>query len=141
MGTKMSPRGILCKHLHGTVGRIILRTVNLKTFHGSDSLTLWTRKGLMVIKNLDTFFQEANSFNPAIKFTAYVSSEEHVFLDTKSRLLGNEIDVGLYTKPTDTHQYRLPQICHLKHCKNVPYSLALRIRGICSNPDIFESLP
>ena len=57
--------------------------------------------------------------------------------------------VGLvYTKPTDTHQYLLstytpvspPTSCHLKHCcKNVPYSLALRLRCICSDSDTFES--
>ena len=69
-----------------------------------------------------------------------VSNEEHVYLDTKSRLVGNNIDVDLYTKPTDTHQYLLPSSCQPKHCsRNVPYSLALRFRRICSNPDTFES--
>ena len=63
-----------------------------------------------------------------------------MFLDTKSRLVGNKNDVNLYTKPTDTHQYLLPSSCHPKYCsRNVPYSLALRIRRICSNPDTFES--
>ena len=91
-------------------------------------------------ENLETFLQEANSFHPTIRFTAEVSNEEHVFLDTKFRLVGNEIGVDLYTKPTDTHQYLLPSSCHPKHCsRNVPYSLALRIRRICSNPDIFQS--
>ena len=61
-----------------------------------------------------------------------------MFLDTKSRLVGNNIDV--YTKSTDTHQYLLPSSCHPKLCsRNVPYSLALRIRRICLNPDTFES--
>ena len=59
-----------------------------------------------------------------------------VFLPT---LVGNEIDVDLYTKPTDTHQYLLPSICYPKYCsRNVPYSLALCI-SVCSNPDTFES--
>ena len=49
---------------------------------------------------------------------------------SKSSLLDN-IDVDLYTKPTDTHQYLLPSSCHPKHCsRNVPHSLALRIRRI-----------
>ena len=91
-------------------------------------------------KNLEIFLQEANSFHPTVRFTVEVSNEEHVFLDTKSRLVGNAIDVGLYTKPSDTHQYLLPSSCHPKHSsRNVPYSLALRIRRICSNPDTFES--
>ena len=41
----------------------------------------------------------------AIRFTAEVSNEEHELLDTKSRLVGNNIDVDLYTKPTDTVGY------------------------------------
>ena len=36
--------------------------------------------------------------------------------------------MDLYTKRTDTHQYLLPS-----------YSLALRIKRMCSNPDTFES--
>ena len=81
----------------------------------------WTH----VPENLEIFLQEANSFHPTIRFMAEVSNEKHVFLDTKSRLVGNNIDMDLYTKLTDTHQY-------------LPYSLALRIRRICSNPDTFE---
>ena len=88
-------------------------------------------------ENLEIFLQEANSFHPTIRFETEVFNEEHVFLDTKSRLVGNNIDVDLYTKPTDTHQYRLPSSCHPRHCsRNVPYSLALRIRR---NLDTFES--
>ena len=54
--------------------------------------------------------------------------------------MGDTISVDLYTKPTDTHQYLLPTSCHPKHCcKNVSYSLALRLRRICSDSDTFES--
>ena len=63
-------------------------------------------------ENLEIFLQEANSFHPTIRCTANVSNEENVFLDTKSRLVGNNIDVDLYTKPTDTYQYLLPSSCH-----------------------------
>ena len=50
--------------------------------------------------------------------------------------MDNEIDVDLYTKPTDMH----PSSCRPKHCSRiVPYSLALRIRRICSNHDTSES--
>ena len=48
--------------------------------------------------------------------------------------LGAETD--LYTKPTDKHQYLLITSCHPNHTKRcIPYSLALRLRRICSNHD------
>ena len=89
--------------------------------------------------NLDTFLQEANSFHSTIRFTAEVSNDKHVFLDTQSRLDEDRIYTDLYTKPMDTHQYLLPTSCHPKHCcKNIPYSLALRLRRICSDSNTFE---
>ena len=84
-------------------------------------------------ENLELFLQEANSFYPTIRLTAEISNEERVFLDTKSRLVGNDIVVDLYTKSTDTQQYLL-------NCsRNVPYSLTLRVWRICSNLDTSES--
>ena len=89
--------------------------------------------------NLDTFLQEANCFHSTIRFTAEVLNDKHVFLDTQSRLDEDRICTDLYTKPTDTHQYLLPTSCHPKHCcKNIPYSLALRLRRICSDSNTFE---
>ena len=99
--------------------------IDMKWLHGRD--------------NLDTFLQEANSFHSTIQFTAEVSNDKHVFLDTQSRLDENRISTDLYTKPMDTHQYLLPTSCHPKHCcKNIPYSLALRLRRICSDSNTFE---
>ena len=46
--------------------------IDMKWLHGRD--------------NLDTFLQEANSFHSTIQFTAEVSNDKHVFLDTQSRL-------------------------------------------------------
>ena len=87
-------------------------------------------------ETLPAFLYEANTFHPSIKFTAEISTKQHVFMDIKSSLVGDTISVYLYTKPTDTHQYLLPTSCHSKHCcKNVPYSLALRLRRICSDSD------
>ena len=98
--------------------------IDMKRTHGRDSL--------------EDFLQRANSFHPTIKFTAEVSNEEHIFLDTKSCLVDGRTVVDLYTKPTDTHQYLLPSSCHPKHCsKNIPYSLALRLRHICTDTATF----
>ena len=61
-----------------------------------------------------------------------------MFLDTKSSLVCDTISVDLYI--TDTHRHLLPTSCHSKHCcKNVPYSLALCLRRICSDSNTFES--
>jgi len=46
------------------------------------------------------------------------------------------IETDLCTKPTDKHQYLLISSCHPQHTKrSIPYSLALRLRRICSNHD------
>ena len=98
----------------------------------------WLRS-IYDIDNLDTFLQEANSFHSIIRFTAEVSNDKYVFLDTQSRLDEDRICTDLNTKPTDTHQYLLPTSCHPKHyCKNIPYSLALpfdafALTQTCSN--------
>ena len=85
-------------------------------------------------ETLTIFPDEANNFHPSIKCTAEISNEQHVFLDIKCSLVDDKISVDLYTKPTDTHEYLLPTRCHLKHCcKNIPYSLALRLKRICSD--------
>ena len=138
MGTKMAPAyaNIFMGRLEGQ----LLRSISLKPFSWFRFIDDVDMKWTHGPENLEIFLQEANSFHPTIRFTVEVSNEEHVFLDTKSRLVGNSMNVDLYTKPTDTHQYLLPSSCHPKHCsRNVPYSLALRIRRICSNPDTFES--
>ena len=59
--------------------------------------------GLFSYLVLTAFLDEANNFHPSIKFTAEISTKQHVFLDTQSSLLGDTISAVLYTKPTDTH--------------------------------------
>ena len=44
-------------------------------------------------ESLEIFFQEANNFHTSIRFIAEISNEQHVYLDTKSRLAESEIDV------------------------------------------------
>ena len=138
MGTKMASAyaHIFMERLEGQ----LLRSGSLKPFSWFRFIDYVDMKWTHGPEKLEIVLQEANSFHPTIRFTAEVFIEEHVFLDTTSRLLGNNIYADLYTKPTDTHQYLLPSSCHPKHCsRNVPYSLARRIRRICSNPVIFES--
>ena len=51
-----------------------------------------------------------------------------------SLLNNNQIHTDLHTKPTDKHQYHLKKSCHPTHTKRaIPFSVALRLRRICSS--------
>ena len=55
------------------------------------------------------------------------------FLDTILTIEEGKIIVDLYKKPTDRNQYLLTSSCHPAHCvENIPFSLALRITGVCT---------
>ena len=50
------------------------------------------------------------------------------------------IETDLYSKPTDKHQHLLYSFCHPYHInKAIPYSLALRLRRICSTDEAFNN--
>jgi len=90
-------------------------------------------------KDLHEFLDKAYTFHKTIKYTSEISNDNRVFLDTKSHIEGSQLVKDLYSKQTDSHQY-LPQTsCHPRHCcKDIPYSLALRIRRICSQEAHYE---
>ena len=49
------------------------------------------------------------------------------------------IETDLFTKPTDKHQHLLSSSCHPQHTnKAIPFSLALRLRLICSTDVKFK---
>ena len=92
--------------------------------------------------NLKTFIHYLNSIHSTIKFTHEFSNSLHQtlpFLDVQVHLDNKQIQTDLHTKPTDKHQYLLKTSCHPAHTKGtIPFSLALRLRRICST-DIFFS--
>ena len=46
------------------------------------------------------------------------------------------LKTDLHVKPTDTHRYFHINSCHPRHCKTaIPYSVALRVRRICSDEE------
>jgi hypothetical protein len=137
MGTKMAPSyaNIFMGHLEGQLLKAVPLTpyrwlrfiddIDMQWSHGQD--------------NLKIFLELANNFHKSIKFTSEISNTQHVFLDTVSRIEGNSLITDLYSKPTDSHQYLLPTSCHPPHCcRNIPFSLALRIRRICTQKSDFE---
>ena len=87
-----------------------------------------------------TFITTLNAIHPNIKFTSETSCNSTHFLDVTDVLNDdNNISTDLYIKPTDTHQYLLSTSAHPKHTKkSIPYSLALRLRRICSDDTTFK---
>ena len=86
-----------------------------------DIFTIWQYD----LERLENFLQ-INSFQHTIKFTAEISMEQESFLDTTVILDGTTIQMELYTKLTDTHQYLYPDSCHPRHCTvSIPYSQRL----------------
>ena len=79
-------------------------------------------------KELDEFFEHANSIHPSIKFTQEVSKTKISFLDTTTTFKEGNMITDLYSKPTDKH-YLSPSSCHPKHCfKSIPFSQAISIK-------------
>ena len=101
-------------------------------------------------KDLHTIFDEINMIHPAIKLTmnhTTIDNEkdpcscdilsEIPYLDVNLSLKEGKIVTDLYKKPTDRNQYLLPSSCHADHTvKSIPFSLALRIVRICSEPEL-----
>ena len=102
-------------------------------------------------KNLHKLLEEINKIHPNIKFTmthttpasepeasrcSCTPQESVQFLDTSCSIKEGRIIVDLYRKPTDRNQYLLTSSCHpATHTDNIPFSLALRIVRVCSEPD------
>ena len=110
-------------------------------------------------KELRDFIIVLNTLHPTIKFTFEMAREtvnsrffddlDEVsllegkavhFLDLSIWIENNQIQSDLYCKPTDCHQYLSFDSCHPYHVKkSIIYSQALRIKGLCSSVDHFES--
>ena len=100
-----------------------------------DIFMIWT-EGL---DHLKIFIDYLNNIHPTIKFTSSHSLTNVPFLDVMVSLHNGTIQTDLYTKPTDKHQHLLSSSCHPQHTKtSIPFSLALRIRRICSTNATFQ---
>ena len=100
-----------------------------------DIFFIWTQGE----EKLTEVFNHCNTFDPHIKFEQTTSTTNIPFLDVQVINDKGMISTDLYTKPTDTQQYLNWTSCHPRHTKtSIPYSLALRLRRICSNDQFFE---
>ena len=80
-----------------------------------------------------------NSLHPDRRFTIECSDKQLPFLDVLVKKKGSRLETDIYHKPTDSKQYLLFNLCHLKHTRaSIPYSLARRIRSIVTNDEILQ---
>ena len=87
--------------------------------------------------DLIQFIKYLNDFHPYLKFKANYdfSKKSVVFLDTIISLTNdNFIKTDLYEKPGRKCNYLLTSSCHPSHItENIPFSLGLRLKRICSD--------
>ena len=102
-----------------------------------DIFMIWT-EGL---DNLKIFIDYLNNIHSTIIFTSSHSSTNIPFLDVSVSLTNDgSISTDLYTKPKDKYQHLLYSSCHPLHTKiAIPFSLALRLRRICSTDATFNT--
>ena len=91
------------------------------------------------IPGLESIKTEMNCIDPNIKFIFESSEDSHLpngaipFLDVLIWREGKTVCTDIYSKPTDTYNYLPFTSSHPRHCcRNIPYSLARRIKGIVS---------
>ena len=85
---------------------------------------------------LNAFLREFNNYHTTIKFTAYRSAQEVIFLNTRVYMKDGRVEIDLHIKPTSKHQYLHTKSCNPKHCKTaLPHSQAFRIERICSEQE------
>ncbi|XP_037774196.1 uncharacterized protein LOC119570599 [Penaeus monodon] len=86
------------------------------------------------------YHQELNNIHPDLNFTVEYSKKELPFLDTMVYLdAEGKVQTSVYHKPSNTHQYLHFQSCHPPSLKrSLPYSQALRIKRIVSEPHKLE---
>ena len=74
-----------------------------------------------------------NSLHPLLQFTIENFSKILPFLDVLIKIIESRLETSIYHKPTDSFNYLHFASNHPSHTKrNIPYSLARRIKGIVS---------
>ena len=100
-----------------------------------DIFMIWTTGP----EKLKIFVDYLYNLHSTIKFTCSHSPSNIPFLDVMVSVKDGSIETDLYTKRTDKHPYLLASSCHPQDTKRaIPFSLALRLRRICSDPDNYK---
>ena len=117
----------------------ILNEIELKPYlwwrYIDDIFFLWEHGE----EKLQKFIEHLNEKHLTIKFTAEWSQTLINFLDVTFSHIGVKVTTDLCVKPTDSYQYLHSSSCHPYHCKKgIPYSQALCLSRICSDPNSFD---
>ena len=80
IGTKKAPA--YANMFMGRLEKQLLMSVTMRPFSWLRFIDDIDMKWLHGRDNLDTFLQEANNFHSTIRFTAEVSNDKHIFLDS-----------------------------------------------------------
>ena len=100
-----------------------------------DCFSVWSES----VPALLNFTEWLNALSNSIRFTVKYSEICLEVLDTLLFIINGRIEFKVYFKPTDGHMYLLPQSSHYQSLyRNIPYSVALRLRRICSRDDWFH---
>ena len=162
MGTACAPT--YANIMMGMIDKAI-RNLALNVNNGMDPIQIYFRfiDDLFLVytgsvESLEKFLSQINGLHPTLKFTFNFTcpftctfspnpphdcfchtSRSLPFLDTLVSIKDGQLETDLYRKPTDRCQYLLPSSCHPSHVtKNIPYSLALRLVRICSQPSYLQ---
>ena len=132
MGTKMAPS--YANLLMGWLEQHLFTQCEHKPTHWlryiDDIFFLWPHDPIL----LPSFLDHINKQHNSIKFTMESGTPRLPFLDLNLSIIDNKIDIDLYTKPTSTNPFLYAGSCHPASCKKaLPYSLALRLKRICSS--------
>lgn len=144
MGTRVAPT-FACLFM-GCIEFMMLKSwkgikPNLYRRYIDDIFFLWNGTEQELLK----FIEHLNNYHPFLKFKASYNftTKSVAFLDTVISIDENGfIKTNLYVKPGKRCSYLLLSSSHPKHItENIPYSLALRLKRICSlNVDFVQQL-
>ena len=143
MGSKISPTFVdifmaaLEKKFMASLATRLREKIKFYKRYLDDILLIWDGSQT----EFEEFFKLLNGFHRNLNFTCVpdFKNKTTTFLDVNVKIAGGCLTTDLYVKPTSANQYLSPLSIHPGHiCTNIPYSLAFRIKRICSEESDFE---
>ena len=90
-------------------------------------------------EKLNEFIDYINNAHDTIKFSYKWSQHEIEFLDVKVLKESGVLEMDVFIKPTDSHQYLHHSSCHPGTCKRgIPFAQVMQLRRICLKSCFFK---